>query len=148
MAFGKNMDRIARAKGLSLADLARATGIGIGTLAAMRARDSESSKFAPRIAKALGVDVSELLAPPAAGYTPGTAAPAAPIAAEPAPTAYHHALTPLEWQLIELYRGCSPSHRDEMLGLANRWYIEANPGPNHANPFGAGIRTTPSKAKA
>jgi hypothetical protein len=41
-----------------------------------------------------------------------------------------------ELQLVQLYRALHPDQRHELLVKANKQFVENNPGPSAANPFG------------
>jgi transcriptional regulator with XRE-family HTH domain len=70
MALGKNIQRFREAKGFSQDTLARRTGwsedlpgrgVSQGAISALKKRDSTSSKHAPILAIALGIQLEELL---------------------------------------------------------------------------------------
>lgn len=45
-------------------------------------------------------------------------------------------LNALEHQLLAFFRGMSADHRDDLIVLANRWFIHDNPGPpSVADPY-------------
>lgn len=61
MTLGTKMKKLRELRGWRLADLARRSGVDLKTLAAIEARDSKRSEFAPQIARALDVRLDELL---------------------------------------------------------------------------------------
>lgn len=69
MALGKQIKRYRAALGLTLEQLEARTGVGVGTIAALEARDSERSKYAARLAAGLGLSLEQLL-DEAAQYPP------------------------------------------------------------------------------
>jgi transcriptional regulator with XRE-family HTH domain len=129
MRLGEKLPLYCAQRGWRLADLARLARMDVRTLYAMTARGTRSSPFAPKIADALGISVDELLeeAPPRPRHSPR--------AEEPRPTYGNETLDPIEKQLLGLFRGCRPNRRDDLLAMANTWYVEAHPGPSPANPF-------------
>lgn len=60
MALGQNIRQQRKAKGWTLEELSRQSGVDVGTISALENRDSERSKYAPTIAKALGLSLEEL----------------------------------------------------------------------------------------
>lgn len=67
MAFGKILRQHREAQGLTLEQLAELSDVEVGTISALENRDSQRSKFAPQLARALGVPLEELL-----GFRPTT----------------------------------------------------------------------------
>lgn len=61
MALGARIHHYRLALKLTLEALSEKSGVELGTIAALEARDSQRSKFTARIAKALGLTVEQLL---------------------------------------------------------------------------------------
>jgi transcriptional regulator with XRE-family HTH domain len=63
MALGKTVKRLREAKGLTQDQLSQRTGgkVSQGAIAALEKRDSISSRHAPDLAEALGVELSDLI---------------------------------------------------------------------------------------
>lgn len=61
MALGKNIKALRRDRGWTLEDLSKRSGVKIGTLGQMEARDSSRSDHAVQIAQAFGMSVEDLL---------------------------------------------------------------------------------------
>lgn len=128
MRLGDKIPILLAQRGWQLSDLARRARIDIRTLFAMTQRHTRSSRFAPQIAQAFGITLEELLAD----------APVSPIGRVAEPQAHYGGLRvvdPLEVQLVDLYRGCSPARRDDLLRLANMWHNESNHAASPANPY-------------
>lgn len=60
MALGKTIRALRESRGLTLEQLADASGVELGTISALENRDSQRTKFAGRLASALGVTMEEL----------------------------------------------------------------------------------------
>lgn len=60
MAMGKNIRQQRKARGWTLEDLSARSGVDVGTISALENRDSERSKYAPMLARALGLSVEVL----------------------------------------------------------------------------------------
>ena len=120
MAVGSLIEAWLGKRGWQLADLARRSSVDLKTLAALRRRDSKRSEFVPQIAAAFGLTVDAFLAGPAS-LTPGGAAPMR--------------LTPLEEQLVALYRDLSHDRQEDLISLAQRWHNHEHPHRSPANPF-------------
>lgn len=141
MTLGDKIPLYCAQRGWKLADLARRANVDVKTLAAQVARRTRSSSFAKPIADALSISVDELLedAPPRGPEAPKVQAPRGEYGSL--------ILSPLENQLISLYRGCSERRQDDLLRFANLWFVEKNPGKSAANPF-TEIRSTPAARPA
>jgi len=61
MALGSNIRRHRLAKGLTLDQLADLSGVDTGTISALEMRDSSRSKYAPALARGLGMTMDALL---------------------------------------------------------------------------------------
>lgn len=61
MSLGKQVRKYREKLGLTLEKLSDLSGVEVGTISALETRSSQRSKFAPRIAKALGLTVEQLL---------------------------------------------------------------------------------------
>jgi transcriptional regulator with XRE-family HTH domain len=133
MTLGEKLDLYCLQRGWRLADLARAAQIDVKTLAAQRKRRTLTSKFAPQLAAALDISVDELLEDAAPRTHP----------ARQTPAPYVAPLNPVETQLLGLFRGCSPHRRDDLLRMANLYFVENHPGASVANPFPA-VRPPPT----
>lgn len=55
---------------------------------------------------------------------------------------------PLMAHLIDLYKSLSEDGRDKLIGVANRIYVEENPGPSKGNPFPGVPIPKPEPAKS
>jgi transcriptional regulator with XRE-family HTH domain len=60
MALGANVKAFRERRGLLPSDIAERSGVALGTICNMEERDSDSSKFLVKIARALGVTAEEL----------------------------------------------------------------------------------------
>lgn len=60
MALGKQIQKHRKDKGWTLEQLSEASGVAVGTIGALEVRDSERSKYAAQLAKALGMTVEQL----------------------------------------------------------------------------------------
>ena len=114
---GGTVQPVANFRGLA-ADLARALDISPQRLTNWFARDVPPSAY-EMAANALGCGVDELLGRESL------------------------VLSPIERQLIELFRGCNPEHQDDLLMMANRWHNHAHPGPSAANPYSKKAKQRP-----
>lgn len=111
MGLGKQIRHYRTARALTLDALAERSGVDVGTISALEMRDSQRSKFAVAIARALGLTVDQLLdesrdwiANPGV-YSPTT--PLAPPSAREAPPATPphdfretRLPSPSEWQVL------------------------------------------------
>jgi transcriptional regulator with XRE-family HTH domain len=98
-------------KGMTQAEFCRLIGISHQVFTNWKARGMPPSAY-QTVADALGCGVDELLGRESL------------------------VLSPIERQLILLFRGCNPEHQDDLVAIAQRWHNHAHPGPSVANPYG------------
>jgi hypothetical protein len=98
-------------KGLKPAEFCRLIGISHQVFTNWKARGLPPSAY-QTVADALGCGVDELLGRDSL------------------------VLSPMERQLILLFRGCNPEHQEDLLLMANRWHNHAHPAASPANPYG------------
>jgi len=61
MALGKTVKALREARGWTLKDLSKRSGVPIGTIGALEVRDSVRSEYAPKLAIGFGILLEELL---------------------------------------------------------------------------------------
>ena len=110
-AIDRVMDKARQKGALRSADVARMLGVSRQRLANWQARDLPPTSY-EAVARTLGISVDELLGRPA------------------------FPLSLLERQLVELFRGLTPDHQDDLIAMAQRWHNQAHPATSAANPFG------------
>lgn len=134
MALGKQIKRYRELLGWTLESLSEKSCVDVGTISAMENRDSQRSKYAAPLAKALGLTLEQLLdesTTHAPSFGPGNRAMSevAPQAGLPKPSTMAEALQTIE-QLIQQLQGEVAAQGGRIAGVH---HIE------HAWPF-KGIR--------
>ncbi len=61
MALGKNVKTLREARGWTLKDLSKRSGVPVGTIGALEVRDSVRSEYAAKLAKGFGIPLEDLL---------------------------------------------------------------------------------------
>lgn len=130
MALGARIRALRLQRGWTLERLAAESDVDVGTISALENRDSSRSKFAPALARALGVPLEELLSadelvrvegsPPRSGQRPLQASePTASYAANPAVSHIARTLRDLASLLIGIPEDMRPEIRQRMAELVD-----------------------------
>ena len=102
MALGARIRQFRADRKWTLEDLSERSGVEVGTISALENRDSERSKFAPKLALAFGCSLEQLLGTEPSGATYATATSGEPLRARE-PDGLER-LSPAERDIVLAYR--------------------------------------------
>jgi transcriptional regulator with XRE-family HTH domain len=119
MALGSHIRHHRTARGWTLEQLSEKSGVDVGTIGALEIRNSQRSKYAAQLARALGLSLEQLLEQPSGAATSKYASAPIPIKKtleEPQSPAYGPT-----WPL----RGIAPNDYFELLTDGDREQVNA-----------------------